>query len=142
MCKRRFCTMQKGKVLIKRENLTTAQPARGKGKSPYPAEQGVVTALWSYLHPLSPRRHPISPAETVSSQGCLTGVGVLTITAGGTVPDSHRTCFPIKPSLVLGRPCIGYKLCGNYIDEATKRQVLHVPSFSLNHLDSGVHSIN
>lgn len=113
--------MQKGKALIKRENWTPAQPARGKRKSPYSAEQGVVTALRSYLHPLSPRRHPISPAETVSSQSCLTGVGVLTITAGGTVPDSHRTCFPIKPSLVLGRPCIGYKLWINYIGNTIKK---------------------
>jgi len=65
--------MQKGKVLIKRENLTPAQPARGKRTTPYSAEQGVVTALWSYLHPLSPRRHPIARLKQFQAKAVWQG---------------------------------------------------------------------
>ena len=35
----------------------------------------------------------------------VAGAGVLTFTAGGTVPEFHRPCHSFEPSLALGHPC-------------------------------------
>jgi hypothetical protein len=40
------------------------------------------------------------------------------------VPGFHRTCYPIKPSLSLGHPCVGYFEQNQYIIWFAERQIL------------------
>ncbi len=36
----------------------------------------------------------------------MSEAGVLALTVGGTAPEFHLACYPIKPSLTLGHHCL------------------------------------